>query len=109
MNAPIEVLYAMPSSISNQPDVTANMTPVVRYSDHCAALQLIADKLEGWRKEAIKYENRCIEHLKHVEQLCATCERLQAELTMAKYGQQAVNKLVEEINKPRWDGKLKAL
>jgi len=64
--------------------------PVVRYSDHCAKVQALTQELNN---------------------MIALAERLQSELTVARYTQSAQNQMIESVNKavPRWDGKPKAL
>ena len=107
MNPPIEVLYA-PSAYLYEADKFGGKTPVVRYSDHCAEMERNTARVESLLRE--------------IESLTATCERLQAEVTVAKYSQQATNDMIASVQTPaekaraqglrvagRWDGKPKAL
>jgi len=100
MNPPIEVLYALPSNLYAEQAGYVKTAPVVRYSDHCAVVEKLNALNESWKTLAEL-------NLQQVEQLTATCERLQAELTVAKYGQQAVNETIAAVG--RWDGNPKAL
>lgn len=74
---------------------SAMFGPIVRYSDHCAAMERNTARVEALLRE--------------IEQLTSTCERLQAEVQMLRGGQRAVNNLVETIPPGRWNGKPKAL
>ena len=119
MKAKLNIVYA--------PDLNGIEfgTPVVHYADACAAISDLESKCEGWRQEALKYENRarkaeadlelkealranavkrCDNLLRQLEQMALLCESLQAKPKLTVHASDNCGHSL-----PRWDGPAKVL
>lgn len=88
MKTKLEVLYAHPAYIHNEQGIISKRTPVVRYSDACAAIGKLEDEIdrtERLRAAAVK-----------------RCDELLAELHQTARAH-------EIITTGRWDGPAKVL
>lgn len=94
----IEILYA--DVLWVEPEDTS--VPVVRYADHCAAME----EKERLRANAVK---RCAGLLAELERITLACERIQDELVAMRktYLERYGNPLPEVAG--RWDTLPKAL